>query len=291
MSRSADVPAELRFAPFRGSAAIAHGLLTRGRLAGPSWRRLFDDVYIHRDARVDAYVRCRAVGLLLPPGAALSHRAAAFAYGADVLGPEDPVEVTGACRLRTRPGLTVVRSALERTDVWRRGGLRVTSPVRTAFDLARDPDLTAAVIRVDALLGRRAVKPEAIAAYLAAHPNWRHVRHARQALALAREGVESPMETRLRLTVVTAGLPEPVVQHDVFDAAGRFVGRLDLAYPERRVGLEYDGDHHRGRDTFRRDAVRLNRLRLAGWTVLRFTADDLTHAQARMLAQIRAALK
>ncbi|GIJ47531.1 hypothetical protein Val02_44170 [Virgisporangium aliadipatigenens] len=279
--------------PFRGSAAVAGGLLTRGQLAGTAWRRLFRDVYLHADATLDNVTRAQAAALLLPPDAALSRRTAAFVYGADVWRATDPVEATVPVPgdLRSRSGLSVVRSPLERADVWRRGGLRVTSPVRTAFDLARDPDLTAAVIGVDALLGRRATKPQEIAAYLDAHPNWRNVRHARQALALAREGVESHMETRLRLTVVTAGLPEPVVQHDVRDAAGRFVARLDLAYPERHVGLEYDGDHHRGRDTFRRDAVRLNRLRLAGWTVLRFTADDLTHAQARMLAQIRAALK
>jgi hypothetical protein len=206
MSRTASVPADLRYAPFRGSAAVAAGLLGRGQLAGPAWRRLFRDVYVHADAPVDGWTRCRAAALLLPSDAALSHRAAAFVYGADVLGPADPIEaiIPGARGVRAHPGLVVARSPLAGGDVWRRSGLRVTSPVRTGFDLARDPDLTSAVIRVDALLGRRATKPEAIATYLAARPNWRHVRHARQVLALARPGVESPMESLLRLTVVTA---------------------------------------------------------------------------------------
>lgn len=98
------------------------------------------------------------------------------------------------------------------------------------------------------------------------------------------------MESRLRLDIVLAGLPEPVPQYEVFDSIGRLIGRLDLAYPDLKVALEYDGDHHRERDQFRRDAVRLNHLRLLGWTVLRFTADDLLRNRSRMLAQIRAVL-
>lgn len=58
----------------------------------------------------------------------------------------------------------------------------------------------------------------------------------------------------------------------------------------RRRSLEYDGDHHRDRDTFQADAVRLNRLRLAGWTILRFTADDARNPD-RMVTQVRTALK
>jgi len=98
------------------------------------------------------------------------------------------------------------------------------------------------------------------------------------------------MESRLRLVVVLDGLPEPVVQYEVHDRDGWLVARLDLAYPDHRLALEYDGDHHRERDTFRRDAVRLNRLHLMGWTVLRFTAADVLRTPGRTLTQIRTAL-
>jgi hypothetical protein len=56
--------------------------------------------------------------------------------------------------------------------------------------------------------------------------------------------------------MVLAVLPEPVVQYDVFDRAGRFVDRLDLANPWAELGIEYDGDHHRGRATFRHEVLR-----------------------------------
>jgi hypothetical protein len=290
--RSAVLPAPLRFTPFRGSAVVERGLLTRRQLRTGPWRRLFRDVYVAAEADVDHLTMCQAAALLAPAGAALSHRSAAMLYGANILGRDQPVEMTASptAGMRSQPGLVVARSPLPSADVWRRGGLPVTSPLRTAFDLARGSDLVAAVVGVDALLYQRVVKPEAAAEYLSGHATWNGVRRARRALALARPRVESPMETRVRLRVVLAGLPEPVVQYDVFDASGRFVARVDLAYPKARVALEYDGDHHRERATFQRDAVRLNRLRLLGWTVLRFTSDDVLRNPDRMLAHIRAAL-
>ena len=290
MPRSSVVPQALRYKPFRGSVAVAAGLLTARQLEGPAWRRLFHDVYICADATVDHLTVCQAAALLLPAGAALSHRSAALLHNTNILVRDQPVEATASAGLRSQPGLRVVRSQLEPADIWRRGGLPVTSPLRTAFDLARSRDLTAAVIALDALMFRRVITPDSFRAYLAGRSRWAGVRVAATALDLARVDVESPMETRLRLAIVLAGLPEPVVQYDVLSPQGRFVARLDLAYPKKRVGLEYDGDHHRERTTFQHDAVRLNRLRLLDWTVLRFTADDVLRNPDRMLAQIRAAL-
>ena len=276
--------------PFLGSTAITAGLVTPTQLRDSRFRRLFRDVYVDRSAPVDHRMLCRAAALLLPPGAALSHRSAAYLYNANVLDRDQPVEVTAPGGLRRQPGLRVVRSPLAPDDISRRSGLPVTSPLRTGFDLARGRDLVAAVVGVDALLYRRVVRADRLLAYVAAHAGWNRSGAARRALSLARPFVESPMETRLRLIAVLGGLPEPEVQYDVFDRNDRLVARVDLAYPHHRLALEYDGDHHRERDTFRRDAVRLNRLHLMGWTVLRFTADDVLRNPDRMLAQIRAAL-
>jgi very-short-patch-repair endonuclease len=76
----------------------------------------------------------------------------------------------------------------------------------------------------------------------------------------------------------------------VRDASGLFVARLDLAYPKRKLGIEYEGDHHRGRGVFRHDLRRLNALRACGWTVLRFAAPDIYRDRARTVAMVRAAL-
>jgi very-short-patch-repair endonuclease len=98
------------------------------------------------------------------------------------------------------------------------------------------------------------------------------------------------METRLRLVLVAGGLPRPVTQFEVRDRDGVFVARLDLAYPSRRLGIEYEGDHHRGRGVFQQDLRRLNALRACGWTVLRFAAADLYRNPDRVVATVRAAL-
>jgi very-short-patch-repair endonuclease len=64
-----------------------------------------------------------------------------------------------------------------------------------------------------------------------------------------------------------------------------FQYRLDLAYPHLKLGIEYDGDHHRDKITFRRDITRLNGVWAAGWTILRFTADDIRRPQ-RIIAML-----
>jgi len=293
MSRPATVPAALRYAPFRGSDAIARGLLTRGQLAGPTWQRMFRGIYRHVDADADPLAWCQAVNLLLPPGAALSHRAAAVLYGVNLLGRSNPptmeVTVPPPERLRPHPHLIVHRAGLAPAEVVRRGGIAVTSPARTAFDLGRDADRVAAVVALDALLHQRVIKPDALRAIADERLGRPGVLAFRAAAALARTGAESPMETRLRLLLVAGGLPEPVLQHEVFGGDGWLIARLDLAYRDLRLGLEYDGDHHRDREVFRRDAVRLNRLRLRGWTVLRFTADDVLRHPERVVEQVRVA--
>jgi hypothetical protein len=118
---------------------------------------------------------------------------------------------------------------------------------------------------------------------------WHGVRRLAYALALAATGAESLMETRLRLVLVRAGLPMPVLQHRVWDGAGTLVARLDLAYVESRLGIEYDGESHLAPDAVRRDLRRQNALRAVGWTLLRFTADDVLRHPTRTSVQVSAA--
>ena len=290
MPRAPRVPPRLAFLPFIGSRAVADGLLTKAMLRGPSWRRLLPDTYVHVDGyrEDDHRMWCDAVALTLPPGAAIAGLSAAYLWGVDLLPRMSPVSVLlpEGARLRPQPQVTAGRSALSPQDVTRFAGLPVTTPVRTAFDLGRRPPRTEAVVAVDALLNRRLVKPAALAGYLDAHRGWPGVALLREVLTLAEPLSESPMETRLRILLVEAGAPPLTAQHDVHDARGRFLGRVDLAYPRWRIALEYEGDHHRERGHFQRDVARLNALRAAGWIVLRFTADDVLRHPARIVRQV-----
>jgi very-short-patch-repair endonuclease len=80
-----------------------------------------------------------------------------------------------------------------------------------------------------------------------------------------------------------------VTQYVVRTPGGLFVARLDLAYPQHKLGIEYEGDHHRGRAVYRNDLRRINSLRTCGWTVLRFAAADFRE-RARIVTTVRAAL-
>ena len=291
MPTPAHVPTLLTTGPFRGSDSVRSGVLTKRQLESGAWRRLLRDVYVHETFELSHLIRCRAVALVLPPGAAVSGASAAHLHGADILHQDAPVEVTLPRELRLPPhrGVLPHYSELRPDDVTGSPGVPTTTPTRTAFDLGRGRRLEEAVVGVDALLQAAGITLEAIARYGSDRSHWHGVRRLASVLALAAPGAESPMETRLRLLLTRAGLPMPVLQHRVWDGAGAFVARLDLAYVEHRLGIEYDGECHLDPTVVRKDLLRQNALRALGWTVLRFTADDVQRHPARLVAQVGAA--
>ncbi len=96
------------------------------------------------------------------------------------------------------------------------------------------------------------------------------------------------METRLRMLLVLAGLPQPEVQLSVRDDEGRFLGRPDLLYRRQRLAIEYDGGNHR--DRLVDDNRRQNRLIGAGFRILRFTAADVYGTPESVAMQVRHSL-
>jgi hypothetical protein len=281
-------PPALTVAPFRGADAVRAGLLTRRRLAGSAWVRLFPDIYAYAEVPLTHRVWCEAAILLLPKGSAIVGRSAAALWGVRGLGEPDRVCALVPRYVRPHPGLEIHRGAP--SDVTSVFGIPVTTPERTAFDLARFLPRVEAVIYLDALLQQRKVYLDRLVFCFADHPGWLGHPLADIALGLAEPLAESPMETRLRLLAVDAGLPRPVAQYKIMRGK-RFVARVDYAYPEYKIALEYDGDHHRDRTTFRFDMERQNELHVMGWTVLRFNADDVLRRPEQTAAMIRAVLK
>jgi very-short-patch-repair endonuclease len=96
---------------------------------------------------------------------------------------------------------------------------------------------------------------------------------------------ESPMETRIRLALHFAGLPPPVLQHPV----GPY--RLDMAYPELMVAVEYDGRDHLDPDRALRDLHRATYLGRLGWIVLRFRAAVVLGQPRWLAATVRDTLR
>lgn len=290
VAKPASVPRALSFVPFRGSDAVKRGVLTKAMLRGPSWRRLFPDVYVNAlayDAQ-DHRMWCDAVALTLRDGEAIDRYSAAFLWGVDLL-PRDArvtVCVPRSARVWPQPRRDVVRTALAHDDVTVLAGIPVTTPLRTAFDLGRQPDRTSALIALDAMCHRKLVR----ITELEDRPGQKGCRRLRELLPLVDPRAESPMETRLRLLLHDAGAPPPTSQHEVRGKDGRLIGRVDLAYPRWRIAIEYEGDHHRERVQFRRDVARANALRDAGWLVLRFTADDVLRNPSSVIRHVAKAI-
>ena len=98
---------------------------------------------------------------------------------------------------------------------------------------------------------------------------------ARRILPVADGKAGSPMESVLRWLIHEAGLPRPVLQYVIRDGLGRFLAQVDLAWPEHRVVVEFDGNVHRDRRVFVEDLRRQNGIVLADWRVLRFSSADV----------------
>ncbi len=169
-------------------------------------------------------------------------------------------------------------------------GLWVTSPARTYLDLAAHLDLPGLVAFGDAAW-RRTGTVEDIRAVVAAGGGRRGIRLARTALKLLDPRAESAMESRLRVLLILAGLPRPTVQLQFFDEFGREVARVDLAFPEWLVAVEYEGGHHlTSREQWNKDIVRYEYIAGRRWTIIRVTAEDFYRRPEEVVARVRAAI-
>ena len=272
--------------PFR-QAALQHGLVSWEQLrrAGVSettigrWvqqgrlRRVQPRVYLVVGAPWSWEQELFAAVLAAGPGAAASHRAAAKLWG---LVDDAPVEL---CVPRGRtPDLWARPRVHQTTDpprILHRDRIPVTTPMRALLDLASVVGVDTVVDAIDRAEVSRLCRVAAVEWQLSAlaRPGRRGVRVLREALdrqALLDEPPDGMLEPRFARMVKKAGLPAPRFQH----RCGRF--RIDFAYPEWMIAIEVDGYRPRStRRRFQSDVDRQNFLVGQGWTVLRFTWNDV----------------
>ena len=99
------------------------------------------------------------------------------------------------------------------------------------------------------------------------------------------------MESRLRMLLVLAGLPEPVVNHIEYDEQGRWVRRYDLSYPELRLAIEYDGRQHAESDRqWERDVERREELDREEWRIVVVLAKGIYREPGRTIERVVEAL-
>jgi hypothetical protein len=272
MSRSPQVPTDLRSRAFTYDEAIAAGL-TPQMLRGKSFVRLHRGVYACATLALTTVVRVLAVLLVLPAGAAATGVTALRIYGLDV-GRDWRLHFT-----TTRPhqrrieGVVVhrrIRPALRRLF----NGIPVTTPEQTFVEASRTLSLVDRVITGDWLIHQRLTSLDVLQRFVdTVHDHG--VKRARRAMVWVRERVESPRETILRLMIVFARLPEPEPNVTLGDEYAP-IGRPDLIFRRYRVLVEYDGLYHlRDRAQQNRDLQRREKLEALGWRVVVVTAEGM----------------
>jgi len=264
--------------PFSLDEARTAGV-SRSSLRGRAWRRVGSQLYRWSGASKDPWKLLETHFGMLPASTVFVGRTAAWMHGLDV-NPADPVQVAVPvnCSLKSRAGLEIRHLPVE--DIVVIKGLRATSVGRTLLDLcARESPLDALIaidmatrMRLSWTLEDMAGKPGS------ARLRW---------LCGFAAPAESPMETRLRWLLLSAGLPRPKVQTDLYHN-GRFVGRADLYYPSARLVIEFDGGNHR--DRLVTDDRRQNMITNAGFRILRFTGPDIYNRPEVVVAQVRGGL-
>jgi len=184
-----------------------------------------------------------------------------------ILGPADTTVVDAI------PVTTVERTLLDL------GAVRAPATVERAVEAALRQSLTT----IDALeatvrrLGRRGRNGAGVLRTIL------ELRNAGRALT------ESDMELRLLQALRSNGLPEPVTQYEIRHR-WRFVARVDAAFVEWRIAIEYESfEHHTGRQALVRDSARRNAIVAAGWMPISVTWNDLRAGGTRVCASILAA--
>jgi hypothetical protein len=269
--------------------------ITDRQLQHPAVARLSRDTYLPRAVVGEPSARLAAVLLTAPPGAVVSHATAAGLWGVQVplqverSGRVD-LTVPMSSRSESRRDRRVHRTPLPEEDRTRRGALPVTTPARTWRDLAAVLTPPALLAVTDQFLARWVTRDE-LDRQLRGRPTGRGSARAREVLPVADPRAESPMESEARLVMIDGGLPIPELQYEAIDG-NRELRRLDFAWPDLRVAVEYDGlDWHGDPEAMRRDRRRRMALQDVGWIVITITFEDVRHRAWDFVARINRELR
>lgn len=267
--------------------------VARYRVGSGRWERAQRGIYRVAGApwswRQDLLAACLAAGR----GAAASHRSAACLW--ELEGVDWGVVEISVVRSRYHrlDGVIVHRSTdLSPAVATVRHGVPVTTPARTLVDLGAVLPERMVELALDSALGRRLVTVAGVRLALDAV-----ARRGRRGVGVLRSLLEdrsdsarmgaTTLEARMRRLCRDHGIPELTFQHEV-RTGRRFIGRVDFARPDLRLAIEVDGyEWHSSLEAFGHDRARQNELVAAGWTVLRFTWNDVTKGPERVANAIR----
>jgi len=291
-----DIPGSLHGACTRAQALDALGryglrvAIASGQLA-PMWR----GVLVDPARMLEPLTRAAAACIVVGPTAALWGLTALRLYGCAAAETQTVHVITPYIRWsRCHEELRVHQGRVPGDSVLSVDGLPVVAPDLAVSDVLCTAQRRLALACADQAVALQPARErgrfvERIAERLANRADRRGTRRAYALLELVDGAAESPPESSLRLLVVDAGFPIPAVQHEILTMDGVPVWRLDLAWPDVRVALEYDGFAAHAERT-RRDEARDGDLARRGWIVVHATAADLRDPR-RLLRELGTAFR
>ncbi len=250
------------------------------------YRRVLRSVYVLAEAWDDRTL-IRGALKLHPEGAFASHWSAAAVLRLPV--PHNPfahVTVRHPDDRRYRPEIKC-HVTKRRRGVIVVDDIPVTDPVTTFLQMAGVLGLVDLVVLGDAIVRLYRIPPSKLLEAARRSTDYYAVA-ARRGAAFVRKGVDSPMETRLRMLIVLAGLPEPQVNVRLVHEDGTWRRRFDLCYLRIKLVVEYDGRHHaEDKDQWKTDLVRREELDDEGYRILVVTSDGIYKEPLHTLNRIR----
>ncbi|HEY1485716.1 MAG TPA: hypothetical protein VGF84_06410, partial [Micromonosporaceae bacterium] len=185
--------------PFQASEAIDARLITATQLRSSAWRRLVRDVYVDARAEDSHLLRVFGAGLILPPEAAIAGRSAAVLFGAGEVQPMARVEVVSPDFFGPIAGLAIHTNRIGPEEFTTFRGVRVTTSVHAAWEIARSRPPLEAVPWIDSLARARKLTAADLKLHAQLHRRVPGCRRADKVLALCDPRAESPPESILRV--------------------------------------------------------------------------------------------
>ncbi len=286
-----------------------HGLVTRQqaldagfskgqiktRIARGSWEAIEREVYLLASHPMSW--RTSLLAAVLRTDSVASHRSAGFLWELDGIRPVRPeVTVPHASKVGSRTATVHRTTQWDRIEAAVRSGIAVTGVARTLLDMAWWLSHTQLLIAVDDARLRKLVDWEDLYTVYRRHSRQGRTSCGPFRLMLDRHLGEETMSRSgwnrlVQALLVENGLPKPELEYPVRGPRG-FAADLDLAYPERRLGIELDSaTWHLNRTSFENDPRRRNEIQNLGWSVLNFTWSDYAERSRQLVATVRTALK
>ncbi len=270
--------------PFPRFRALQAGI-PRASVDSPAFRRLLHGIIVAAEVPDSAVLRVKAALACYFDDAFASHASAARVWRVPVqTRPGEHVTVSQDAHRLRRLGVHTHHRPDAAVAV--RAGVRVSVLTDLFVELAEELSLVELVVAGDWMVRRHRVRIKDLRR-AARDATGRAARLARKAASYVRARVDSPMESRLRMLIVLAGIPEPVVNMSVRDVDGEPVRRFDLSWPEIRVIVEYDGRHHVERiEQWESDLERREEIDDDGWRILVVVAHGVYTDPGRTVKRV-----